>query len=93
MLDLRVESPERAIAALRESQLVTSTTQLGDTVHVLLAEDAPPAQEASQELRQFLATAGLPGATAVSTSPNLEDVFVALLRGESLDGSGAAGAS
>jgi ABC-2 type transport system ATP-binding protein len=84
---------DRAIAALRGSELVASTTQLGDTVHVLLREGAPPAAAAGAALEGFLASAGLPGANARPSPANLEDVFVALLLGERLDGDArAAGA-
>ncbi len=84
VLDLAVDPPERAIAALRGSPRVASTTQLGDTVHVLLAADAPPAARAGDELVAFLEAAGLPGARATPSAANLEDVFVALLLGEEL---------
>jgi ABC-2 type transport system ATP-binding protein len=86
ILDLEVERPEEAIAALAGFSLVASTTQLGDSVHVLLASAAPPAEQAARELEGFLAGRGLPGARARAGSPDLEDVFVALLLGERLDG-------
>jgi ABC-2 type transport system ATP-binding protein len=85
VLDVRVPEVERAIAALRGFPLVASTTQLGATVHVLLRAEAPPATLAAQRLVGFLADAGLPGAEASPSPPNLEDVFVALLLGERLD--------
>jgi ABC-2 type transport system ATP-binding protein len=85
VLDVRVPEVERAIAALRDFPLVASTTQLGATVHVLLRAEAPPATLAAQRLVGFLADAGLPGAEASPSPPNLEDVFVALLLGERLD--------
>jgi len=89
VVDVHVEAAERAIAALRGSPLVVSTTQLGDTVHVLLRPDAPAASEAAGSLEQILAAAGITGARAVAGAPNLEDVFVALLAGERFDGPGA----
>jgi len=88
-LDVAAGEPERAIAALRSCELVASTTQLGDTVHVLLRPGAPPAAEAAPALERFLAGAGLPGARATRAAANLEDVFVALLLGERLDSSEA----
>jgi ABC-2 type transport system ATP-binding protein len=84
-VDLADAHPEQAIAALRACELVASTTQLGDTVHVLLRPGAPPASRAGRELERFLAGAGLSGARASPAAPNLEDVFVALLLGERLD--------
>jgi ABC-2 type transport system ATP-binding protein len=86
VVDLEVEPVERAIAALGGASVVASTTRLGDTVHVLLRPDAPPAAESAEALVRFLAEAGLPGGHAAAGSANLEDVFVALLQGERLDG-------
>jgi len=79
VIDVVVESPERAIAVLNESELVASTTQLGDVVHVLLAAGAPGADEAAAEITEHLARAGLPDAGTRATAANLEDVFVSLL--------------
>jgi ABC-2 type transport system ATP-binding protein len=81
-LDVSVDEVERAIAALGDCPLVASTTQLGDTVHVLLRPDAPRARAAAGELLAFLADAGFPDARAEPSPPNLEDVFVAVLLGE-----------
>ena len=81
VVDVAVPEPERAIAALRESPLVASTTQLGDTVHVLLAPGAPGADAASGAIVSQLEAAGLRGASAAPTVANLEDVFVSLLLG------------
>ena len=86
MLDAKVADAERAIAALGELPIVASTTQLGDRVHVLLARDAPPADRAADEVSRFLADRGLAGVRAEPSDANLEDVFVALLLGEKLDG-------
>jgi len=86
VVNIAVDQPERAIAALRGSALVASTTQLGDTVHVLLVPDAPDAVAAGPELVSQLGAAGLGGAVASGTAANLEDVFVSLLIG---DASGA----
>jgi ABC-2 type transport system ATP-binding protein len=79
VVNLAVDEPERAIAALRTMPLVASTTQLGDTVHVLLRPDAPAATDVSDELLSELGAAGLGGASVHGTAANLEDVFVALL--------------
>jgi ABC-2 type transport system ATP-binding protein len=85
VVDIAVAEPERAIAALRDSPLVASTTQLGDTVHVLLAPNAPHAEAAARDLTARLAAAGLAGAAAESASANLEDVFVSLLLGDGME--------
>jgi len=78
------EQPERVIAALRALPEVASTTQLGDTVHVLLAARTPAAATLLATLDRQLATSGLGGARTEVTTPNLEDVFVAALLGEPL---------
>ncbi|MGH0038142.1 MAG: ABC transporter ATP-binding protein [Myxococcota bacterium] len=83
-LDVSVREAERAIAALRDCALVASTTQLGDTVHVLLGPDVASAGAAARELDDFLARAGFPDARARASVPNLEDVFVAVLLGETV---------
>jgi len=75
---------DRTIRALGASALVASTTQLGNTVHVLVAPEAPP--DVAERLIAALDAAGLPGARVGPAPPNLEDVFVALLLGEHLDG-------
>jgi ABC-2 type transport system ATP-binding protein len=93
VIEISDTAADRAIAALRGSELVASTTQLGDTVHVLLREGAPSAAVAGTALERFLASAGLPGASARPSPANLEDVFVALLLGERLDGDPRAGAA
>jgi ABC-2 type transport system ATP-binding protein len=86
VLEVSVEAAPEAIAALAASPLVASTTQLGDAVHVLLREDAPRAATSAGEVARFLAERGVPAQDVAPGTPVLEDVFVALLRGERLDG-------
>jgi hypothetical protein len=81
--------PERVIAAVRAMPEVASTTQLGDTVHVLLATGAPPAAGALPLIERRLAAAGIGPTRCEPATPNLEDVFVAALLGEDLAGRGA----
>jgi ABC-2 type transport system ATP-binding protein len=90
VLEAAVEAAPAAIAALAESPLVASTTQLGDSVHVLLRDDAPRADEAAGSIERFLRERGVPAQRIAPGTPVLEDVFVALLRGERLDEEGAA---
>jgi ABC-2 type transport system ATP-binding protein len=85
VIDVRVDDPEAAIQALQTLPLVMSTTQLGEMVHALLARDAPDADDASAVIIRTLEAAGLRGARAEESHANLEDVFVALLLGESLE--------
>jgi hypothetical protein len=73
---------EPALAVLAALPDVLSTTQLGDTIHLLLAADAPPAERARLVVAGALARAGLEGARVRRGAPQLEDAFVALLAGE-----------
>jgi ABC-2 type transport system ATP-binding protein len=79
VVNVRVPEPERAIADLADEPLVTSTTQLGDTLHVLLPPDAPPAGEAAERIVERLRSRGHASVRAFASEPNLEDAFVALL--------------
>jgi ABC-2 type transport system ATP-binding protein len=79
VVNVRVPEPERAIADLADEPLVVSTTQLGDTLHVLLAADAPPAAEAAEAIDRRLRACGHGAVRAAASEPNLEDAFVALL--------------
>jgi ABC-2 type transport system ATP-binding protein len=79
--------PERVIGALRTMPEVASTTQLGDTVHVLLARTGPAAP-VLRRIEQRLTAAGIAGTRCEPDAPNLEDVFVAALLGEDLAGGG-----
>jgi hypothetical protein len=82
VVELQLPDAERALRVLEGSPLVASTTQLGDSVHVLLASDAPPAGESARQIEEFVGAAGLANARAGVGNANLEDVFVALLSGE-----------
>jgi ABC-2 type transport system ATP-binding protein len=86
VVELRTERTDETIAQLAASPLVASVTQLGDTAHVLLARDAPPAPAAATALAARLTAAGVPIAGSGPAAAVLEDVFVALLLGEVLDG-------
>ena len=92
---VRIEGaePERVIAALRGHGAVASTTQLGDAVHVLLVAGGPPLEAVLPALARHLAAAGLGGARAETDTPNLEDVFVAALLGETLAEAPASGSA
>ena len=89
VLDVEVERAEEANAFVAASPIVASTTQLGNRVHVLLRPDAPPREETAAQLRQLLDARGISGAQVRPGIADLEDVFVALLHGERLDGDAA----
>jgi ABC-2 type transport system ATP-binding protein len=84
IVDVRAAHPEAVLSAVAGSPLVASTTQLGETVHVLLTPGGPPAEQAAEHLSERLAEAGLRDAVVRVSEANLEDVFVALLLGEAL---------
>ena len=84
VLQLIAVPVEEAIPALRSLPSVVSVTQLGRRVHVLLG----PGLDAEREAPSLIAQLGRTGVLcreARTAEPNLEDVFVALLAGESLD--------
>jgi ABC-2 type transport system ATP-binding protein len=90
VVECRVARIEDAIAWLAGAPEVASITQLGDSAHVLLRPDAPDAATAAARLRRRLEEAGFADADAAPGHAALEDVFVALLRGERLDADGEA---
>ena len=83
-IEVQVDRPDTALAVVRGAAFVESVTQLGDTVHVLLHPDGPTAEIAAPRLTDLLRQHGLEASTRPST-PNLEDVFVALLLGERIE--------
>jgi len=85
VIEVRAEDADEVIRALQTHPFCASATQLGDTAHVLLAAEAPDAEECRAEIRGFLARHGVADATVIRADANLEDVIVALLLGEKLD--------
>jgi ABC-2 type transport system ATP-binding protein len=85
VVDIRVGDPETAIRVLHTLPLVVSTTRLGETLHALLAADAPAPEEACAQIVRALAERGQTNARAEPSQANLEDVFVVLLLGESVE--------
>ncbi len=84
VIQLMAEPAEEAIPTLRSRPSVASVTQLGGRVHVLLRPGADAAREAS-DLAAELGRTGVSCSGAEAAEPTLEDVFVALLAGETLD--------
>jgi ABC-2 type transport system ATP-binding protein len=80
--DIALPDAERGMAVLAEHPALASITQLGDTLHVLLAEDAARAEPALARIRSAFVSAGLPEPRIEPVAANLEDAFVALLRQE-----------
>ncbi len=83
--DLSLPDAERGLPLLAEDPRLVSITQLGDTLHVLLAEQALPPEPTLSDLRQRLTAAGLPEPRIEPVAGNLEDAFVVHLRQEATD--------
>jgi ABC-2 type transport system ATP-binding protein len=79
VVDVTLPNAEGATGPLMRSHLVESATRLGDSVHVLLCEGAPPPEEAGRRLARELEEAGTPPTRVEPSRPTLEDVFVSLL--------------
>ena len=61
-----------------------SVAQLGSRARILLGPEAPHAEQAAGALRTELVGAGLEVESIAEAEPGLEEVFVALARGEAL---------
>jgi len=85
VVEVRAGHLDAAIARLANEPEVASITQLGETAHVLLAPGGPPPAAAAEALRHRLEAVGFADVGAAPGVATLEDVFVALLRGEHLD--------
>ena len=90
VVELIASPADEAIARLSASEIVKSVTQMGNAIHVLLEKGGPSAEVATPRLREQLEKAGFENVDAEISEPNLEDVFVALILGESLDSGEAA---
>jgi ABC-2 type transport system ATP-binding protein len=86
IVEIRAEPAEAVVRTLSPRSDVSSVTQLGDVVHVLLAPDAGRPDGVATSLAAALHAAGIRILEIDVASPSLEDVFVALLLGESLAG-------
>jgi len=78
--DVSLPDAERGMALLADDPLLASVTQLGDTLHLLLAEHALPAEPSLARIRAALVDHGLPEPRIEPVAANLEDAFVALLQ-------------
>lgn len=85
---LEVESPqiELILPVLAAAPCVASATQLGDMAHLLLRPGTRADERIRSELLGLVASAGVETADISLAPAALEDVFVALLQGEHLDG-------
>ncbi len=76
VIEITTHPIEEAMKIVSRHPLVTSVTQLGDHMHVLLGSDAPPDKEALEIISKVLSSSGFPELKARAAEPNLEDVFV-----------------
>ncbi len=86
VFEVGADPVERAISVLRTWPQAASVTQLGRRVHVLLRKVPGDVPATTAALCNHLLEAGLEVRSARLAEPNLEDVFVALHRGETLSG-------
>ncbi len=86
IVQLRLEQLNSALPVLRKLDMVASVAQIGNSLRILLRREAPAAQDALVHLTAPLVEGGLGPVEALASEPDLEDVFVALTCGETLDG-------
>lgn len=76
---------DKVLNALTKKPEVASATQMGNRLHILLEANAPGSEQAAVQLSNELKNEGFRVKLAESAEPNLEDVFVALTHGETLE--------
>ena len=84
IVELRGTPTGALMDALGRCPEVASAAQLGSRAHALLTADAPAGKEAITRLLAYLESAGVARPRGEMAEPNLEDVLVALTRGETL---------
>ena len=78
VLELRVDRPFDALAAIEGSGLVREAALFGDTLHAVVADAAA----ATDPLRRLLVEAGFAVESLQQVTPSLEDAFVSLIEAE-----------
>lgn len=84
VVEIRTEPIEGALTALKTHRWIASVTQFGKRVHVLLGPQAPRDERALPELIALLQQTGQ-RAAGEPADPNLDDILVAVTRGEVLE--------
>jgi ABC-2 type transport system ATP-binding protein len=92
IVEIIAHPPDKVLSFLGKKSEVASATQMGNRLHILLDPAACSAEEAAVQLAAEIRNEGFSVQLAESAEPNLEDVFVALIHGESIDASGGQGA-
>ena len=78
VLELRVDRPFDALAAIEGSGLVREAALFGDALHAVVADAAA----ATDALRRLLVEAGFAVESLQQVTPSLEDAFVSLIEAE-----------
>ena len=78
VLELRVDRPFDALAAIEGSGLVREAALFGDALHAVVADAAA----ATDPLRRLLVEAGFAVESLQQVTPSLEDAFVSLIEAE-----------
>lgn len=86
IIEIIARPPDKALNVLIKKPEVASATQMGNRLHVLLEPRAPDAEKAALQISSELKKEGFRVKLAESADPNLEDVFVALIHGETITG-------
>jgi len=89
IVEINAKPPDKVLNFLTKKSEVASATQMGNRLHILLEPGAPGADQVAVQLAKELKHEGFVVKLAESADPNLEDVFVALMHGETIDASGA----
>jgi ABC-2 type transport system ATP-binding protein len=76
VIEITTQPIEEAMKIISRHPLVTSVTQLGDHIHVLLTPNAPSDRAAATVFSQVLRSSGFTQLEVQVAEPNLEDVFV-----------------
>lgn len=87
IVEIDAQPQEKVLHLINKKPEITSATQMGTRLHLLLASDAPSAENVASQLAKEIKSKGFTINLSESAEPNLEDVFVALTHGETLDNS------
>ncbi|UCH97059.1 MAG: hypothetical protein JSV88_09470, partial [Candidatus Aminicenantes bacterium] len=86
VIEISARPTDKALNSLIKKREVASATQMGNRLHILLEPGAPDAEKAAVQISDKLKEEGFRVKLAESADPNLEDVFVALIHGETITG-------
>ncbi len=84
IVEIKAKPTDEVLNFLTKKKEVASATQMGNRLHLLLEPDAPDAEIAVELLTKEIEDKGFSVRLAESADPNLEDVFVALMHGETI---------